>query len=268
MRARRASAHARPAIARARAVARTLSSWAGVLNVPLASTVPSASSATAYGLPGTSAAAQAPASRASSNVRSDDRGCSAKPVDRRLERAAQPAALRGEHRQRECGAGGGLVERVGQRARARRAPAPPPGSPARPAGQREPQLADLARQREHGDGQRDDAEQRDAEPDASQPSVLGSLARERAAATAKAAASARRARSTRGPRASARRSTPHGAPPRPRARTAACATVIAASSPAPAQAAADPGDDAGRERQLGERPAPPQASAAARPRSP
>src|SRR4051794_22883280 len=50
------------------AAASTVSNCAPVLNVPFASTVPSASKATANGLPGTSAAARPAASAPSSNV--------------------------------------------------------------------------------------------------------------------------------------------------------------------------------------------------------
>ena len=67
-----------------------------VLNVPLASTVPCSSSATANGLPGMPAAAQAWASRTSSNVRRRTSGSRAERLDRGLERAAHPAALGGE----------------------------------------------------------------------------------------------------------------------------------------------------------------------------
>src|SRR4051794_9306300 len=56
------------------AAASTVSSWAPELNVPFASTVPSAPTATANGLPGTSASAHASASSTSSKRRSSTTG--------------------------------------------------------------------------------------------------------------------------------------------------------------------------------------------------
>ena len=239
-----------------------------MLNVPFASTVPSAPSATAYGLPGTSAAAHAPASRTSSNVRRTTCGCSAKRFDRRGQRAAHPAALRREHGEGGAARTGRFVEPV--RERARRVELRPLAGDLQRAlrAQREPQLAELARQRERRDRQRDEAEQRHGEPDR-QPALGARL----------------RARQQRQERERRRRAARCGRSRRaPDAPAGAEASARSAAAPAgehrglrdrhrgeqrgagPSRRL-DPGDDARRDRSSAAI-SPPHASAAARPWSP
>ena len=142
------------------AAARTDSSCAPVLKVPLARTVPSAASATANGLPGTSAAAHAVGvldlvERAQAHGRVVAEG-----VDRGCQRAADPTAVGREHRQSEAA-------RLGRDERQARADLRPlVGDLERAArcdGQ--PQHPHLAGQRQHDHRERDEAQQRRREPD-------------------------------------------------------------------------------------------------------
>ncbi len=161
------------------------SSCAPVLNVPLASTVPSASSATANGLPGTSAAAHASACSTSSNVRSTTLGCAPKA-------ATAGASTRHRPQPSDVNTASPIRPRL-ELARTRRrarcsAPTSGPSwatssAPARR--DRQPQHPDLAREREHDDRQRDEPDQREAEPDR-EPLFGARLARAAAAARARA----------------------------------------------------------------------------------
>ena len=99
----------RPGPARRRsAVASTLSSWARLLNVPLARTAPSGSRAIANGLPGIRSSLQTSASATSSKISTATAGSPARVGDRRLQPAADVAALRGEHGERQLAFGRAL----------------------------------------------------------------------------------------------------------------------------------------------------------------
>ena len=131
-----------------------------MLKVPLASTVPCSSSATANGLPGTPAAAQASASRDLVEGPQAHERVAAERLDRGRQRAAHAAALRGEDREAEPARLD--VHQLGAAAELR----PLLGDLERPARvDLGPQRAELARQREHRDAERGDPEQRDGEPD-------------------------------------------------------------------------------------------------------
>ncbi len=226
---RRSSLRHSRAPRRRSAAASTDSSWPAVLNVPFASTVPSASSATANGLPGTSAAAHASASRTSSNVAQLDARVAAEGGDGGRERAAHLAALGGEHGERDA-ARRVQLEALGERA-ARADLRPLVGDLERPARvERQPQHPDLAREREHGDAERDEPDQRGAEPDR-EPALGGRLGarqqrrdgqrgREQQRAAERAAARPVRARRSRRT-ASRRGRTRAPRPGRPRSRPSA-----------------------------------------------
>ena len=206
-----------------------------MLNVPFASTVPSAASATAYGEPGTSASAHASASTISSNVRSGHaRGCR-HGLHGRCQRAAQAAPLRGEHREPQAAVLGGeevaeggpaadLRTLVGHLERALRRDG-------------EPQHADLAEEGEQADREARAAQQRDAEPDR-QPAVGPPSDRGSAGSTENAAASATARASAAGPTRPRAPRHAHGAPARPLTIATASTAANPRHSPAAAHAAA------------------------------
>ena len=154
--------------------ASTVSSWARLLKVPLASTVPSRSSAIANGLPGIPSSRQSSASACSPKLSTATIGSARERPDRGLERVADATARGDEHRQRQ---GRLRIERE-----ARRQPGaaeqlrPLLGDlerPLRPESQA--QHADLARQRQHRDREPGAGDQRHREPEP-EPLVGGEVA--------------------------------------------------------------------------------------------
>ena len=164
----------RPARRRA-AVASTLSSWARLLKVPLARTAPSGSSAIANGLPGISSSLQTSASATSSKVSHRHGGVAGQGRDRRLQPAADVAALRGEHGERKLAfgpaleavdqidAGAELGPLLGDLERGRRT-------------QAQPQHPDLAGQRQDGDREAEAAASSATASPSAEPLVGGQAA--------------------------------------------------------------------------------------------
>ena len=233
-----AVAHARTAPRRRSAAASTDSSWAPVLNVPLASTVPSVSSATANGLPGTSAAAHASASATLVERPQQHPGMLPEARDLRRERPAQPAALAREHGQPERSGGRAAARTPAAAHSARRSPAPHsrPRAP-RPAAPRaaasRPRAPARARRRRARSARR----RVSASPIASHWSVLGSV-RGSTGASASAAASSTARPTDAFPTRPLAPKHPHGAPARPAWIAPSCTSAAPAISSAAAPAAA------------------------------
>ena len=226
-----------------------------MLNVPFASTVPSASSATANGLPGTSAAAHAPASRDLVERPQRHARVAGERGDRRLERAAQPAAVGAEDGQADPA--GREREVLGERGASAHLRTLVRDLERAPRVGRQPQHPDLAREREHDHREREQPEQGGGEPDRQPPlgrRLRPRQQRQRARTRSRAAPCGRPTRAT---PARARRSTRTARrlgrqpePPPARAEGGQqCARRV--------RGGVDPGADTDRERGLDERSAPP-----------
>ena len=216
-------------------MASTDSSCAPLLNVPLASTVPSAPSATANGLPGTSAACPLRGVLDLVERAQHDARVRAEALHGGREDPAQAAALGGEDR--ESDPVGRELERLEERAL--RADLRALVGDLERAGlrDREPQHPDLARERQHDDARaRRSRSAPPTRPIVSHSSVVGSL-RGRTGASANAAASSAARPAEAFPTLPLAPKHAHGAPVRPARIAATCAAAAPAISSAAALAA-------------------------------